>query len=142
MIFNPKIYKEDIRKLIATGKKNQTRRLIKWGKEKPTWGLVKRKWVIVKVEDMRGRAKYEVGKSYSVQLGRGQKCAKWKGKKLKIKIKSIKQETIGEISDYDVWQEGFENDTEFFEAIQKANTKKLKLTEDVWAIGFEKAVKT
>lgn len=54
------------------------------------------------------RTVYQVGKTYAVQSGRGQKAV------ARIRILSIKREDVREISDEDVKAEGFESRVTFF----------------------------
>lgn len=82
---------------VLDGRKTQTRRIVK-----PTDIYVKHVVTGEIVAVLRnGRQTYTVGKTYSVQPGRGKKSIG------RIRITGIRQEDVREISDADVVAEGF-----------------------------------
>ena len=84
---------------VLDGTKTQTRRLVKPGE-----------WVGYIGKDVlsgTGRTVYEVGKTYAVQPGRGQAAVG------RIRITSIRQEDVRQISKADALAEGFSGPLEF-----------------------------
>jgi len=52
-------------------------------------------------------------------------------------IKRVWQEPIGEISDADVFAEGFESTEEFFELVESMSTEPFDPDQVVWCVEFE-----
>lgn len=88
-------------KLILDGKKTQTRRLVT-----PNTGFTAHAEGAHVTYTSAGR--YEVGKTYAVQPGRGQKAVG------RIRIARIGREDVRDISDADVAAEGFGEDKDAF----------------------------
>lgn len=153
---------------IIAGKKTQTRRLVKKG-ELFTGRFMHRE--ILKVlywgkrplrseDDSNARIKWQVGRDYAVQSGRGKPalqicttcrktfvfpdttCGKHAGsKQLRIRITSIRKEKLLDISEEDAKKEGFKNKDEFWKAFTSINNPKnggRYVNPDVWVLGFEK----
>lgn len=77
------------------------------------------------------RLKWATGKVYSVQEGRGMHATGY------IKLKAIRQETLGAITYYDARAEGYESIPEFFTAWQAIHGKKASFKVKVWVLTFE-----
>lgn len=126
---------------VLSGRKWQTRRLVKAGERSNEWHMDG-------PEDMRinevlvNRAKpdifgmtiarqvYGLDKTYAVQPGRGKKSV------ARIRITSIRRERVGDISEADARAEGFANAADFLETFRRINPKST-LDSDVWVIEFE-----
>lgn len=110
--------------LLLSGRKTQTRRVIKAGET-----AIEADGRIVAVQT-HGRDKYRVGKTYAVQPSRNAASV------ARIRLIGLKHERAGEASLADAQAEGYADREEFFaqwQAIHGANA--LDLT--VWVLIFE-----
>jgi hypothetical protein len=105
------IFRAELAQKVKRGMKTQTRRPIKPGET---------------------ACRYEEGKNYAVQPGRGRKAI------CRIEILSVDREPLLESLDDDVARaEGFQNFGEFIDYWQGLYGKRTDLEVDVWAIRFE-----
>lgn len=132
------LFKEELAQKILTGEKTQTRRPIKPGEQ-----LVERDGLKT-VLTAGGRVKYQVGRDYAVQYGRGKPC-RWYGpsyllswdayqfnveqngeyaetifrqsgfRPMRIVVTDIREEDVREINLHDSIQEGFFDEINFLE---------------------------
>ena len=170
MIFTQKIYKRPVAEMILDGTKTCTRRLVKEGEFSMTSsGIPECNVIPMTVFKTKGlfeskRIKWQVGRDYAVQLGRGKPglwyCLKCKEiaeckdyftsfgkhkckvghKSLRIKITGIRKEALLDISLKDIKKEGFSNKDEFWKAFNSVCKPKdggLYVNPDVWVLDFE-----
>lgn len=92
---------------VLDGTKTQTRRPVKPGDKAEPFirGSLPDRDRIYRVRDASGRIKYEVGKTYAIQPGRGKKAI---GRTLPIR--EIRRERVQDISDRDLRAEGMGTD--------------------------------
>ncbi len=93
--------------LVMSGRKTQTRRVVKRPDELPRW---------------------QVGKTYAVQPGRSKRAV------ARFKALEVRRELVTDISEEDAHAEGFSGRADFLAAWRKMHGDKAS---DVWAITFE-----
>lgn len=101
---------------VLSGEKTQTRRLAApkpdgtslAGCEMISFPMGRKSVTRGSRDDMRWNTKWQVGKTYAVQPGRGKKAI------ARIRITDIRREDVREISDQDIWAEGFKDYVDFW----------------------------
>lgn len=88
--------------LVLSGDKTQTRRLVKPGDELHSWWENDRVGFRKAVQMDSGRIRWEVGRTYAVQPGRGQKAI------ARIRITDIRREPLQAITEAEAEAEGVE----------------------------------
>jgi hypothetical protein len=112
--------------LVLQRQKQQTRRLVK-----PNQHLL---GVGSKARVMDGaRCVYQVGKTYALQPGRGQKAVG------RICLMGLRQEFVGSITEADARAEGFANRAAFLTAWRTIHKTTDALDQMVWVLEFELA---
>ncbi len=109
---------------VLVGQKSQTRRVIKQEEQLHSIGSASR------VEIPGKRVIYQVGKSYSVQPGRGKKSV------ARIILTDIRREMVSAISDSDAFAEGFSSREAFMETWLTIHGSKANLSHEVWVLEF------
>jgi len=84
-----------------------------------------------KTQTRRLKSNYKIGRSYAVQPGRGKRAIP----DMRIEILDIWQEKLGEISEEDCREEGYNSSDEYREIWAKIN-KKYEPDQVVYAIKF------
>jgi hypothetical protein len=102
------IFRPEMARLISQGAKSQTRRIAD--------------------KDM---CRYEAGKSYAVQPGRGKTAV------CRLTVVAVRRERLGDISLPDARREGFRTTGEFFDYWRELHGR-VELERDVWVISFVK----
>lgn len=175
MIFTPKIYPHPVAGMILDGRKCQTRRIVKEGELK-VWLCQKETTIKMnkgktfqegQIHTGNAKVKWQVGRDYAVQLGRGKPCIHWcdackelhpillghasdKSYPLRIKLTGICKERLLDISEEDAKKEGFENKDAFLNCFLKLYKKtkpiyvgSIKIdvpvgwNPEVWVLDFE-----
>jgi hypothetical protein len=108
---------------VLRGEKWQTRRLVK-----PNEMLVQTD--AQPYVKSGSRTVYQVGKSYAVQPGRGQKSV------ARILLTGLRKEAVNAISPEDALAEGFTSRDEFFATWLNIHGKNADLAQDVWVLEF------
>ena len=134
MIFTPSLYSKPVEQLILNGEKTETRRLAKGGDVGIYYsGELDKNFNIKNALYCKvfrnGRLLWQVGKDYSVQLGRGKP-----GLPFRIEITQIRKERLLDITEEGARREGFDsskNDCtaairKFISAFGKANKMEIK----------------
>lgn len=121
MLFKPEMIEQ-----IVAGNKTQTRRLRKAG-ETAWCGHLDLQYILTVVSGSAGRVKWQVGRDYAVQPGRGKPGALWRPETgdifypaaaddtvdgfvpLRIRITGIRKEDVRKISKADALAEGFKD---------------------------------
>jgi hypothetical protein len=114
--------------LLLSRRKTQTRRI-----KKPHEFLIRQgsMWRVEAKTDKSHRVVYNVGKIYAVQPGRTQKAV------AHIKLTSIREEAVSDISEADAIAEGFDSREAFFDAWRRIHGAKADMQQRVWVLEFE-----
>jgi len=134
MIFSDKIYPRPVVKMILNREKTQTRRLVKEG-EFSSGG---QEGNYARVHSKNKKIKWQVGKTYGVQLGRGKEGIYYQKLRdgriafceglhsesvdqepLLIHITAIRKERLCDITEEDAKKEGFKDKDEFLRSFMK-----------------------
>jgi len=107
---------------VITGKKRQTRRLVKADE-----GFEDNRRITKK----GNRTLYEVGKSYAVQPNRGKKAV------ARILLTGLRKERVDSITDSDARAEGFSSREAFLATWRAIHGEDVDLSREVWVIEFE-----
>ena len=120
---------------VLSGKKTQTRRVVKAGQEATLWDSA-----IVLVTMGNGSAKYALGGEYAVQPGRGKKSV------ARIVVTAIRQEHVQDITEEDALAEGCD-DLNYYESARdeymvlwdsiQPSGRRWADNPEVWVIEFE-----
>lgn len=100
------IFKPELAAKILSGEKTQTRRPVHEGDEYLPYFEIYRTCFVVNefpslIKDVKGKHRYEVGKTYAVQPGRGKAAIG------RIRLTDIRREDVRNISEEDACAEGF-----------------------------------
>lgn len=130
-------FKPELAALVMAGQKTQTRRLVKpneslgaaWTDSDVRENGITRRLAVVKYKIIPGRTeipsrtciKWQVGRTYAVQPGRGKKGIGF------IRITDIRREDVRQISHEDALAEGFESRPHFLQTWCELNGGKLFL---------------
>ena len=110
---------------VLSGQKTQTRRIIKPGDVAVRSGQDE-----ITAVKTNGRTKWAVGKTYSVQPGRGKPAV------ARIQITRIRRETVSQISEADAIADGFTSRQAFLNTWRHIHGDD-SLDLDVWVVHFE-----
>jgi hypothetical protein len=107
---------------VLSGKKSQTRRLIKADEhlERGT-----------RVTNGNNRIIYQVGRTYAVQPKRGEKAV------ARILLTGLRRETVQTISNKDAIAEGFNSREDFIKMWHVIHGNHADLTAEVWVLEFQ-----
>jgi hypothetical protein len=114
--------------LVLSGKKTQTRRVIKPDEQLQVTPDGHR--VIVPGK----RTVYQVGKTYAVQPGRTAASV------ARIRLTGLRREPVEAISEGDAQAEGYGSREEFFAVWRRIHGAQADLARDVWVLEFELTV--
>ena len=107
---------------VVSGDKWQTRRLVA-GNEVLRGDTVRVYADLPLPHSMTGRIKWQVGRTYAVQPGRGQKAVG------RIRITDIREEDIRQISIFDVQKEGFDSQIAFLETWTRMHDPRMSFNQ-------------
>ena len=110
---------------VLVGKKSQTRRIAKPDEQLRVENGIRR------VYRKGNRTMYQVGKSYSIQPGRGKKAV------ARLIILDIKHEPVSSITEDDALAEGFPSRESFLNAWREIHGNQANLGQEVWVLEFK-----
>jgi hypothetical protein len=124
-------FTKDLVEAILAGRKTHTRRPAKGGE-----ALVMSSSFCVYKDYFSdtARLKWEVGRTYAVQPGRGKRAV------ARFLLKNLRQEVVSHITEEDAIAEGFDNREEFFakwRELYDGTEFDLKHNPNVWVLEFE-----